>query len=50
MRIKDKYEFKNKFDSMTGGSSDTELETIISKCKRECRTYAGGRRGAEKRM
>lgn len=39
--IKDKYEFKNKFDSMTGGSLDPEMGKISSKCKREYRTYTG---------
>lgn len=41
MSIKDKYKFKNKFDSMAGGPSDTEVERISSKCKSQCRTYAG---------
>jgi len=43
------HEFKNKFDSMAGGSSDTEMERVSSKCKREYRTYTekkkkGGRK------
>lgn len=35
------YEFKKKFDSAAGGSSDLEIETISSKCKRDDRAYAG---------
>lgn len=34
------YEFKDKFNSMAGRSSDTEMETISSKGKRDDRTYA----------
>lgn len=48
MPLKDKYDFKNKFDSMAGGSADAEMERISSKCKREYRTYAGKRKNAER--
>lgn len=48
MSIKDKYKFKNKFDSMAGGPSDTEVERISSKCKSQCRTYAGKKKECRK--
>lgn len=48
MSIKDKYKFKNKFDSMAGGSSGKEVERISSKCKREYRTCAGKKKNAER--
>lgn len=39
--LKTWYEFKDKFSSVAGRSSDTEMETICSKCKRDDRDYAG---------